>query len=67
MLRPCCADVSHKKFMHVGVHKLFLSAFGRNVEATSKKKVYALKLYWASELQVLGPRGSLPWPGLWEI
>ena len=44
MLRPCGADVSHKKFMHVGVHKLLLSACDRNVEATGKTKVYALKL-----------------------
>ena len=43
MLRPCCEDVSNKKFMHVGVHKLLLSACDRNVEATSKKKVYVLE------------------------
>ena len=56
MQRPCCADVSHKKFMHVGVHKLFLSACGRNVDATSKKKVYALRFN--------GPLSSRCWvPG----
>ena len=64
MRHAFCADISHNKFMRIN----FVGRLATETQqGKSNTKVYAHKLFGASELQVLGLGCPIVWLGLREV
>ena len=62
MLCPCCADVSHKKFMHVGVHNCFCPPATEMLRQRARKKFMRLNFNGPLSSRCRVP--GAPCPGL---